>query len=48
MIVPLLSVQNIHLAALATFSTEQALSRQEDMGRLRYRIMHIGMIHFYA
>lgn len=48
MIVPLLSLQNLHLAAVGTPSTEQAESRQEEMGRLRYRIIHIGMIHIYA
>lgn len=48
MIVPLLSLQNLHLAALGTLSTEQAQGRQEEMGRLRYRILHIGMIHIYA
>lgn len=48
MIVPVLSLQNLHLAALGTLSTEQAQSRQEEMGRLRYRIIQIGMIHIYA
>lgn len=45
MIVPLLSLQNCHLAAWE-LSAEKTQSKQEKMGR--YRIIHIGMIHNYA